>query len=227
MHNCSHLTNPGATKVSSSIPSMFKGSLYCIVSLPVVFGPFFQVPQSLPSNSPQNRPTKWCFVMFFWDYCHFPLLPFIHSLPVLWLFCQVMPQVDLWIPLIVCCSPKGKCRQMDLSPTGSFLLLFSRLLWTSRFPEKLREKKFSAPALFFHTLSLLSSLVSLQCFFSYHIKQRVGSGWLNPCWMLFWSGAQSETFAQWPLNNLKLVFVFCNWTFLPVSLNANVTAKCL
>lgn len=170
--------------------------IYCIITLSVVFGTFFQVPQSLLSNSPQKRPTKWCFVMFLWDYCPFPLLPFIHSLPVLLLFCQVMPQVDLWNPLIVCCSPKGKCRQMDLSPTGSFFIIISQAFMNEPLPRKAQGKDiFSCNSFLPHII--FTQFISVSEVLK--IKQSVGSEWLNACWMfviLIWHS--KWIFAQWP-----------------------------
>lgn len=178
----------------------------------MVFGTFFQVPQSLLSNSPQKRPTKWCFVMFLWDYCHFPLLPFIHSLPVPLLFCQVMPQVDLWNPLIVCCSPKGKCRQMDSFPTGSFLVLFSRLLWTSRYPEKLREKTvfFSSNSLLPHIIS--TQFISIFAVFLFLSHKTECWEWMIKCMLNVcdFDLALKVNLCTMTPKNLKLAFVFCN-----------------
>lgn len=74
-----------------------------------------------------------------------------------------------------------------------FLLLLSRLLWTSRCPEKGSGKKtFSAATLFSHILSLLSSLASFHLFSSYHTKQIIKSKWLrvdSSFWVGEWGGA--------------------------------------
>lgn len=130
-------------------------------------------------NSSKKRPAKRCVVMFirffFLSFCHFPLLInsfFTHSVAVLPSYApgRSLKSTDCLL------LSKSKMQTNGLvSHWIFFLLLLSRLLWTSRCPEKLREKTFSAATLFFHMLSLLSSLVSFQCFSSYHIKQTIRS----------------------------------------------------
>lgn len=95
-------------------------------------------------------------------------------------------------------------RKMQTNGFVSHWIFFSiifQAFMNEPLPRKAQGKDwfFLAPTLCFRTLSLLSSLVSLQCFSSYHIKQSVGSEWLNACWMfviLIWHS--KWIFAQWP-----------------------------